>query len=49
MVKTEGSMQGKHLYMVLFFFFFQNLGEEENSQIIMVHKLSAFCAMGNAF
>lgn len=49
MVKTEGSMQGKHLYMVLFCFFFQNLGEEENSQIIMVHKLSAFCAMGNAF
>lgn len=48
MVKTERSMQGKHLYMV-FFFFPQNLGEEENSQIIMVHKLSAFCAMGNAF
>lgn len=44
MIKVGGRMQEKKLLR-----FFQNLGGEEKSQIIMEHKLSTLRAVGDSF
>lgn len=44
-IKMGGSREAKKIST----WFLQNLGGEEDSQIIMVHKLSALFALGDSF